>query len=60
MAIRVVCNKKLDLTADEWGIYQKIVKSYTTQLNNGENLYSKQMIMELLFFLNRLLRDKQV
>lgn len=39
MAIRVVDNKKLDLTNDEWQMYDKIVKSYTTNTNKGEDLF---------------------
>jgi len=39
MVIRVVDNKKLDMTDDEWQLYQKIVKSYTNNLNRGEDLF---------------------
>lgn len=39
MAIRVVDNKKLDMTNDEWQMYDKIVKSYTTPTNKGEDLF---------------------
>lgn len=39
MAIRVVCNMKLDLTNDEWGLYQNIVKSYTVGQNKGEDMF---------------------
>lgn len=39
MAIRVVNNKKLDLTDDEYTMYQNIVKSYTTPTNKGEDLF---------------------
>ena len=39
MACRVVDNKKLDMTEDEFTIYQKIVKSYTTATNKGEDLF---------------------
>jgi len=39
MAIRVVDNKRLDMTDDEWIMYQKIVKSYTTLTNKGEDLF---------------------
>ena len=35
----VIDNKKIDLTADEWALYQKIVKSYTTQTNKGEDYF---------------------
>lgn len=27
------------MTEDEWGMYQKIVKSYTTATNKGEDLF---------------------
>jgi hypothetical protein len=39
MAIRVVDSKKLDMTQDEFDLYQKIVKSYTTLTNRGEDLF---------------------
>lgn len=39
MAIRVVDNKKLEMTEDEWNMYQKIVQSYTTATNKGEDLF---------------------
>jgi hypothetical protein len=39
MAIKVVTNKKLDMTEDEWILYQKIIKSYTTITNKGEDLF---------------------
>ena len=39
MALRVVCNKRLDMTDDEFQLYQKIVKSYTTPTNKGEDLF---------------------
>ena len=39
MGIRVVDNKKLDMTDDEWTMYQQIVKSYTTLSNKGEDLF---------------------
>jgi hypothetical protein len=39
MSARVVDNKKLDMTDDEWNMYQKIVKSYTTPTNKGEDLF---------------------
>ncbi len=37
--IRVVDNKKLEMTEDEWFLYQKIVKSYTTLSNKGEDYF---------------------
>ena len=39
MTIRVVDNKKLDMTEDEWNMYNKIVASYTTIGNKGEDLF---------------------
>lgn len=39
MALHVVDNKKIDMTNDEWSMYQKIVKSYTTMTNKGEDLF---------------------
>jgi hypothetical protein len=37
--IQVVDNKKLDMTDDEWAMYQKIVQSYTTFSNKGEDMF---------------------
>lgn len=37
--MRIIDNKKIDLTDDEWNMYQKIVKSYTTMTNKGEDLF---------------------
>lgn len=39
MSVRVVDNKKLDMTQDEWAMYERIVKSYTTLTNKGEDLF---------------------
>ena len=39
MTIRIIDKKKIDLTEDEWAMYQKIVKSYTTLTNKGEDLF---------------------
>ena len=39
MAIRIVSNKALDMTNDEYGLYQKIVKSYSVGNNNGADLF---------------------
>lgn len=39
MAIRVIDNKKIDLTQDESNMYDKIVQSYTTATNKGEDLF---------------------
>lgn len=37
--MRIIDNKKIDLTNDEWAMYQNIVKSYTTLTNKGEDLF---------------------
>lgn len=37
--IRVVDNKKLDMTDDEFALYNKIVQSYTTTTNKGEDMF---------------------
>jgi hypothetical protein len=37
----VVTNKKLEMTDDEWNMYQKIVQSYTTPTNKGEDLFNE-------------------
>jgi len=39
MSIHVVDNKKVEMTDDEWTMYEKIVKSYTTLTNKGEDLF---------------------
>lgn len=39
MAIRVVDNKKVEMTDDEWSMYNKIVKSYTDITGKGEDLF---------------------
>lgn len=39
MSIKIVNNKKVDMTDAEWTMYQKIVKSYTTLTNKGEDLF---------------------
>ncbi len=39
MSIKVINNKKVEMTEDEWIMYQKIVKSYTTGTNKGEDLF---------------------
>jgi hypothetical protein len=39
MACHIVNNKKLDMTNDEYVLYQKIIKSYTTPTNKGEDLF---------------------
>ncbi len=37
--MRIIDNKKVDLTDDEWRMYQNIVKSYTNLTNKGEDLF---------------------
>lgn len=39
MALKVVDNKRLEMTDEEFAMYQKIVKSYTTATNRGEDLF---------------------
>lgn len=39
MSIRVVNNRKLEMTEDEWEMYQKIVQSYTDVTGKGEDLF---------------------
>ena len=39
MTIKVIDNKKVEMTEDEWGMYQKIVKSYTDITGKGEDLF---------------------
>jgi len=39
MAFRIIDNKKVDMTQDEWLMYEKIVKSYTVGTNKGEDLF---------------------
>lgn len=39
MGLHIIDNKKVDMTQDEWSMYQKIVKSYTTMTNKGEDLF---------------------
>lgn len=39
MPLQIIDNKKVDMTYDEWSMYQKIVKSYTTLTNRGEDLF---------------------
>lgn len=40
MPIRIINNKKVEMTEDEWTMYNKIVKSYTTATNRGEDLFN--------------------
>jgi hypothetical protein len=39
MSIKVIDNKRVEMTPDEWAMYEKIVKSYTTLTNKGEDLF---------------------
>ena len=39
MPYYIIDNKKINMTNDEWQLYQKIVKSYTTAFNRGEDLF---------------------
>lgn len=39
MSMHIVDNKKIEMTDDEWSLYQKIVKSYTSLTNKGEDLF---------------------
>lgn len=39
MGLMIIDNKKIDMTSDEWTMYQKIVKSYTSLTNRGEDLF---------------------
>jgi hypothetical protein len=39
MTIRIIDSKKVEITDDEWTMYQNIVKSYTTLTNKGEDLF---------------------
>lgn len=37
--MKIIDNKKIDMTDDEWSMFNKIVQSYTTSTNNGEDLF---------------------
>src|SRR5581483_10182652 len=39
MTLRIIDNKRVDMTDDEHMMYQKIVKSYTNATNKGEDLF---------------------
>jgi len=39
MYLKIIDNKKIQLTNDEWNLYEKIVDSYTTVTNKGEDLF---------------------
>ena len=40
MVCRVINNKRVDLTESEWEMYNKIVASYTSATNKGEDLFN--------------------
>src|ERR1700757_2917970 len=37
--MKIIDHKQVDMTDDEWAMYQKIVKSYTSATNKGEDLF---------------------
>jgi len=37
--IGIIDNKKIDISPEEWELYNKIVKSYTNPPNRGEDLF---------------------
>jgi hypothetical protein len=37
--MRIIDNKRVDMTDEEWDMYQKIVKSYTDLTGKGEDLF---------------------
>jgi hypothetical protein len=37
--IQIIDNKKVEMTPDEHQLYQRIIKSYTTSTNRGEDLF---------------------
>jgi hypothetical protein len=37
--IQIIDNKKMEMTPDEHQMFQRIVKSYTTATNKGEDLF---------------------
>lgn len=37
--IKIIDNKKIEVTHDEWDMYEKIVKSYSNPPNRGEDLF---------------------
>lgn len=39
MPLRVIDNKKVEVTEDEWNMYQQIVRSYTDLHGKGEDLF---------------------
>lgn len=39
MYIRIIDNKKISMTNEEWQLYESIVKSYTNNNVNGKDLF---------------------
>ena len=39
MSMHIIDNKKIEMTDSEWTMYQKIVQSYTSQNNKGEDYF---------------------
>ena len=39
MGLKIINNQKVEMTDDEWNLYQKIVQSYTSGQNKGEDLF---------------------
>src|SRR5512135_170649 len=39
MTIHIIDNKRVEMTSDEYDMYQKIVKSYTDITGKGEDLF---------------------
>jgi len=39
MSMKIIDNKRIDLTIDEWNMYKKIVQSYTIATAKGEDLF---------------------
>lgn len=37
--IRIVDNKKVDMTPDEFALYEKIIKTYSSETNKGEDFF---------------------
>jgi hypothetical protein len=46
MGLKIINNQKVDMTDDEWNLYQKIVKSYTTTSNRGEDLFQDLFVSD--------------
>ena len=41
MALRIVCNRKVDMSNDEYAMFEKIRDSYTNATNNGEDYFDE-------------------